>query len=53
MCDPALYRDWVFYHNGHPVTMKFHPNRYEAADEFRNLYGYYPDLNLVTSHQSH
>lgn len=53
MCDPSLYQDWTFLHNGHEVTIRDFPNKYEAADEFRRLYGYYPNINAVQAQPTH
>lgn len=39
---------YYFWHNGHRVAIGPYPNKYEAATEFRNLYGYWPDLESVS-----
>jgi hypothetical protein len=45
--------DWYFTHNGHQVTIPDQPNKYFAAEEFRNRYGYYPQLDEATHSPSH
>lgn len=41
--------NWHFWHNGHRISVGLFHNKYDAATEFRNRYGYFPDLDTVVN----